>query len=267
MPPPSGNSQTSYGRIAAALRKRLLKGEFLPDIKMPTEAELGKTYKASRITIRHALKILSDEQLIYRLHGSGSYPSPQPQRRIPLLDTDFTGSLSNHAPEMTRKLDDWSWTTADRVTAAILALASGDPILFARRYDMLQKECVAYDEIYLPKAYAARLTPADLRLMNFLSHWQVQEQLTITHVHQEIEAVSATASIAKHLGIKPGTPVLQEAEIFYRADNVPMGYFRSYFRNDMFRLTGVVRFDGAAQVRQQVPQLQTSTVLTKKRKK
>lgn len=62
-----------YKTIANDLKKNI-EDNLRKDIhKLPTEAELCKTYRASRQTIRQALSILEEEQLIEKRQGSGIY--------------------------------------------------------------------------------------------------------------------------------------------------------------------------------------------------
>ena len=85
---------TAYQYVADTLRRRILHGEFGPGERLPTERELCELFSASRITIRRSLDILADELLIERRQGDGTFVSPTPSRRIPLLSTDVSGSIS-----------------------------------------------------------------------------------------------------------------------------------------------------------------------------
>ena len=61
-----------YVHLADVLRSRL--AEYAQQGgKLPTEAELCESYGMSRQTVRHSLQLLTDEGLIQRRHGSGSY--------------------------------------------------------------------------------------------------------------------------------------------------------------------------------------------------
>ncbi|MEX0612941.1 MAG: GntR family transcriptional regulator, partial [Pirellulales bacterium] len=83
---------TAYQYVADALRRQVLDGWLGPGQVLPPERELCKQFSASRITVRRALQILADEMLIERRQGIGTFVSPAPSRRIPLLNTDFSGS-------------------------------------------------------------------------------------------------------------------------------------------------------------------------------
>lgn len=232
---------TSYGLVAGALRARILSGELRPGEQLPTERELCKRFAVSRITIRRALGILEEESLLHRQQGRGTYVAAAPTRRIPLLDVDFTGSVAAHAPDMCRRLDVWRWEPAGAEVAAWLRTLPGDRVLYARRTNVLAGSPIAYDEVYLLGRCAEALREADLAMLAFLERWQEVQQIALAYANQTIEAVAAKGPVARFLGVRSGSPVLKGTETYFLADACPAGVFVSYYRHDLFRLTGTVR--------------------------
>lgn len=62
-----------YRQIADALREKITAGELKPGDALPTESSLQETFSVSRVTVRQALKLLTEEQIIESIQGSGSY--------------------------------------------------------------------------------------------------------------------------------------------------------------------------------------------------
>jgi GntR family transcriptional regulator len=238
---------TAYSFIADSLRREIIGGTLKPGAQLPTERELCDRFSASRITIRRALQILSDEMLVVRRQGSGTYVSGTPSRKIPLLNTDFSGSLSQHAPDLDRRLDFSDWRNANEEVAALLQSFVGTRVLFARRIDLLDKTPVAYDEIYLAEQAADRLSENDLAQLDFLHHWQSVQQFRIGHLTQGIEAVAASSEEATHLRIAEGSPALKELDVVFLHTGAPCGVFISFYRHDLFRLTSTVRLPNFAE--------------------
>ena len=65
--------KTKYLQLTTLLREKILSGELKPGEKMNSENELAVEYGFSRQTVRHALSILEEEQLLARRRGSGTY--------------------------------------------------------------------------------------------------------------------------------------------------------------------------------------------------
>jgi DNA-binding LacI/PurR family transcriptional regulator len=61
-----------YRQILADLRDSIESGRLQPGEKLPTEAELGKLYQASRITVARAVNELTQQGLVSRRAGSGT---------------------------------------------------------------------------------------------------------------------------------------------------------------------------------------------------
>ena len=102
-------STTAYSQVADALCRRMLTGKLQPGEMLPPERELCEQFASSRITIRRALQILVEDMLVVRRQGSGTYVSATASRKIPLLNADFYGSLSLHAPDISRQLECREW--------------------------------------------------------------------------------------------------------------------------------------------------------------
>ena len=60
-----------------SIRERILRGEWPPESKLPTEGQLSKQYQVSRQTIRKAKEDLIRDGLVRGLQGSGSYINPR----------------------------------------------------------------------------------------------------------------------------------------------------------------------------------------------
>ncbi len=87
------NREPLYRQLADDLRARILAGEFAVSEPMPTEAQLSARYRASRITVRHALALLDQEGLVHREQGRGSFVRPRAITVGPRRLTSFSQEL------------------------------------------------------------------------------------------------------------------------------------------------------------------------------
>ena len=69
-------------------------GHFQPGDRLPTEAELAKTFSASRSTIARAMRDLKSRGLLNRQRGGGTHIARQEAKRIALF-TPFTNSAAD----------------------------------------------------------------------------------------------------------------------------------------------------------------------------
>ncbi len=102
---PVATSSRKYQRVYSALRKEIQSGRLKKGDRLPSEAELVRTFGASRITVGRAVRDLQVAGLVERRAGSGTYVrSPQTVWRAlvrtadprPGRDRDLRADLSGH---------------------------------------------------------------------------------------------------------------------------------------------------------------------------
>ena len=59
--------------IAARLRAAILAGAYSTGDRLPPERDIARALGASRTTVRNALQLLQDDELVRRKAGSGTY--------------------------------------------------------------------------------------------------------------------------------------------------------------------------------------------------
>ncbi len=88
--------------------EKIEKGELGPGDRLPTEVELEGAYGVSRITVTHAIRVLQNRNLVYRVKGSGTFISKRrmadgpgfgakPSQNVSFISVIFPGA-STTAP-------------------------------------------------------------------------------------------------------------------------------------------------------------------------
>jgi GntR family transcriptional regulator len=77
-----------YRQIADQLRRMIESGDLKAGTQVPTEDQLMEEYRASRNTVRGALKELATRNLVYTLHGKGTFVSERVRPIIITLTSD-----------------------------------------------------------------------------------------------------------------------------------------------------------------------------------
>ena len=81
-PPPESdpaNRQSKHRRLFEHLLASIQSGELKPGDRLPSEAELGKLFDASRITVAKAVHDLQRMGLVTRRPGAGTHVMPEHQ--------------------------------------------------------------------------------------------------------------------------------------------------------------------------------------------
>jgi len=65
----------AYVQVADDMERRIRSGEF--SRKLPSERSLAEEYEVAYTTVRHAMQILRERELIITIHGRGTFTLPR----------------------------------------------------------------------------------------------------------------------------------------------------------------------------------------------
>ncbi|MFC4496904.1 GntR family transcriptional regulator [Streptomyces ovatisporus] len=78
----TGRARAAYRGLADDLRADILGRRYPEGVRLPTEAELARTYRVSRQTVRRAFQDLVAEGLVHRVPGRGTFTAPRGGRYL-----------------------------------------------------------------------------------------------------------------------------------------------------------------------------------------
>jgi GntR family transcriptional regulator len=67
-----------YSQLVGILRRKIQSGELARLDPLPSESTLTQEYDVSRDTVRRAVAILREEELVFTVAQRGSYVGPRP---------------------------------------------------------------------------------------------------------------------------------------------------------------------------------------------
>ena len=200
------NATSLYLQISALLREEISSGLYDPSGKLPSEAELRKRFEVSRVTVRLALDKLTEENIVERKQGKGTFVYGKQLRHG--LDTlrSFHESLviQGLKPEMrliSRNIVDIPDTLRSSYGAfrdkslliERLHLVEGEPIALGKSYLPLEVETLSWAQIERQPTYVILESLTGFRV--------VRADISIT-------AQSADEKLSHSLNITAGMPLL-----------------------------------------------------------
>jgi GntR family transcriptional regulator len=238
---------SSAGRVAAELREQLRRGDHAPGAKLPSEPDLAARLEVSRPTLREALRLLEDQRLIVRRHGSGTYVA----NRLPLansLHENFGVErliASTGARPGVREAR-WVERPADRELAAILEVDEGAPISVLERVRTSDGRPVVLSRDHLPpEAVVGGGPPLSGSLYEYLDR---EAGRPVAFGEAELQPDVADAATARALEVEAGTPTLTLRQVDFDTAGVPVLYSVERHLGSAFEFrvhrTGPGRTDG-----------------------
>lgn len=224
-----------YTQIREILRQRILDGTYLPHQQMPSESELIKAFRVSRITVRQALGDLQRAGLIFKIHGKGTYVSkPKAFQNIGQLQ-GFGEAMSRMGYETFSQVVSIKTLAAGKTVGPKLKLKEREPITELRRLRYLNREPISLDVSYLPKTIGDRLAKEDLAHRDIFLILEDDYGLALGQAELQIEAMLADEALARLLKVEAGAPLLRIERLTFTAAGTPLDYEHLYYRGDAFQ--------------------------------
>ena len=213
--------EPAYKTVAAALRKEIRSGAYPPTRRLPTDAELGETYRVSRQTVRQAFNQLVDEGLVYRVRGRGSFAVASPAGDQYLRSVGSIDDLLALSVDTELEVIHPFARVVDVAAAGRLRLDADDVSrgVFRRLHEGLP---FALTTFYLPPEIGSRIA-GDPRL----AEAGTRSPATVIHVieetcaipiagaHQSITATLAHAESAPLIDVAPGAAALAVDRVYF----------------------------------------------------
>ena len=237
-----------YHKVYNSLKSQILEGCYAAGQKVPAERQLCQQYGVSRITARHALRLLEEDGLLERFQGRGTFIKAIKPAKLPITESGFAKSVKQYAPTLHRTLVKHGLVNPPAEITKLLHL-DGNECFLAIRTDVMNKEVIAFDRAYICQDYSTTITSEQLKRVDFFEEWMESENLKILFYNETVEAIGADEEISSILEIKKGEPVLKSTEVYHDSKHRPVAVFESYYRGDCVKLTSTINYKGKGHVR------------------
>jgi GntR family transcriptional regulator len=227
-----------YYQLENVLREKIDSGAFGAGEQLPTEVELIEAYGVSRITVRQALRALTDDGLIERQQGRGTYVSHRKSRKGRFSGTiHLTGSLDEliaMGMDTPVKVLEMNLVEADQHEAELLEIPVGTRIYRLKRLRLNAGKPFGLIFNYIPEEIGAKLTIEELGSGALLHTMETKLGINLDTAVQEIHAELADPYVGKLLGVRVGTALLSIERTVYTDKHIPVEYVHTLYRNDLY---------------------------------
>lgn len=229
-------SEAKARRVYLVLRDGILNGTLALDARLPNEHNLARAHGVSRVTIRRALAVLENERLIERRRSLGTRVIHRPNS-APIV-ADIAGVLANLA-EMGRRTDvkllAFDYVAANTQVTRMLKLAAGATVQRAVRVRSVDRVPFSHLTTHVPEEVGRSFTKAELATRPMLELLE-RSGVKVERATQRIGAVLATPAVAKALGIKTGSPLIEVVRAVFDRDGRGVEHLHALYRPDRYSL-------------------------------
>lgn len=209
--------QSRYGKLAQALRDRILLGEWAPGALIPAESTLAQSYGVALGTIRQALSLLVEDGVLQRRHGKGTFVTKgvdgaSMMRFFRFRGVDDGSSISPHSCILSSRL-----RSASNQEAHAFGIEHGSQVLQLERLRSLDAEPCLLETIVLPLPLFGMLAESDTEAWDDLLYPMYQQRcgVVIQKTQDSLSFSQLNSSQAKRLKLAVSHPcVLVERQAF-----------------------------------------------------
>ena len=237
-----------YNKIYEYIKRQILESRYAVGQKLSPERVLCEEFGVSRITTRHALRLLEEDGLVERFQGRGTFVKGIKPAKLPITDSGFAKSVKEYAPGLYRKLLKNEFIIAPQDISKNLGLDNSKCFL-AIRADILDNENIGFDKAYIMPKYCNNVTEELLVKVDFFEKWLENEKIKVAYYRETIEAIEADEETAEILNVKPCSPVLKATEVYYDTNNTVFAVIESHYRGDRVKLTSTISYKEKSNVR------------------
>lgn len=225
-----------YYRIQEALRQRITGGALAPGDRLPSETELARDYRTTRVTVRHALSRLAYEGLIKREAGRGTFVA-DPASIVSPIDTLKVHSFEQQVAQRGKKVSyadtRFRLVPAPPEVAQRLGLAKSSRVHRMDRLRQIDGRTVGAEVRYFPRELGVLVTAPMLESRSAHEFLGAILGRPIPAIEVTLTAINATKPLAARMGVKPGAALLVRENVFRDASGKVVQYGKSYFRGDV----------------------------------
>jgi GntR family transcriptional regulator len=209
--------QSRYGKLALAMRDRILQGEWAPGDVIPAESALAQSYGVALGTIRQALALLVEDGVLQRRHGKGTFVTKGVDGASMMRFFRFRGVDDGQSEAPQSRILSSRMRSATVQEAHTFGVVKGAQVLHLERLRSLANEPCLLETIVLPLPLFGKLADSDTDEWDDLLYPMYQQRCGVviqkTQDHLSFSQLNATQ--AKRLKLAAAHPcVLVERQAF-----------------------------------------------------
>jgi GntR family transcriptional regulator len=200
-----------YRQIHSTLRERIVSGQYRIASYLPTEVELCAEFKASRFTVREALRALTEQGFVQRRPRAGTIVLTDEPQVTYSQSVRTVEDLSQIATTTHWVMLGKAEVTLDERLAVRIGAQAGETWIQVDgvRWDKPGGVPLCYVQSYVPGRLAAVVDEFPGLNAPFYELLERRSGETIEEVTQEINALTMPDPIVRALGLEPGSFALR----------------------------------------------------------
>ncbi|HUI72780.1 MAG TPA: GntR family transcriptional regulator [Spirochaetia bacterium] len=228
-----------YIQLAQIIREKIVRREYGVGERIPSETELGSTYRMSRITVRQAIDRLVRDGFLERRQGRGTYVLPRKLRRNIARVYSFTSDMQQMGLKPSSRVLALAVEEAQPDAALSLQLPPDNRrVTRVVRIRMANDLPILLETTLIPEYLCPGLVEEDFAKGSLYRILSEERRLSPHHAEETYEAVVLSRRDAQLLGCpsRGAQPAFAIQRLTYLENGRPIELTRSVGRGDRLTL-------------------------------
>jgi GntR family histidine utilization transcriptional repressor len=196
-----------YQQIKQEIRKRIKHRQWQTGVRLPSENELVETLGVSRMTVHRALRELTQEGLLQRVHGLGTFVAEPPRHASLITLQDIAREVQEagymHSCEVLVKRR----ITASARSARRMEVATGTPLYHLRAVHFQDRDPIQLEDRLVSPELAPEFLQQDFSTSTATQY--LVDRIKPDEMEHVVSAVLPDRHTARALRIAASSPCLQ----------------------------------------------------------
>lgn len=226
------NSTPLYLQLKNKIKREIRTGVLKPGDKLPSESQLQKEHKMSRVTVRNAMEELAVEGYIIKVQGKGSFVAQSDMLRLPIGVTSFTEDAKMQGVTLTSKVVKLQIEDIQsELDKEFFGERAGGKILVFKRIRIADGVPVTVEENHLfPDMIKIKDENLEGSFYDILMN--KYHMVPSNKGRRSVKIVFADEEIAELLNLSMGTPVISSEVCVFDMNGEPIHTVRDWVRGD-----------------------------------
>ena len=196
-----------YQQIKKTIQRRIESGDWVAGQKLPSENDLVAALDVSRMTINRALRELTQQGLIKRVHGLGSFVAEAPRHASLIELQDIALEIVQDGKRHSSQVLDLEAVSASPDVAAQMELPAGSQIYYLHAVHHQDGQPIQLESRYVNPAAMPGFIAQDFTRMTATAY--LLQQFKPDEMEHRVRAVIPDQAVRELLALQIGEPCLQ----------------------------------------------------------
>lgn len=217
-------------QIYLDILRKIQDGILIPGEKLPSEPELERIYDVSRVTIRSAIEMLSQEGLVKKNRGKQGTVVCEAKHSYDIKKlTSFTDDVHQYGENARSKLLSFKLMEPGHKISSLLHLEQGQQVYFIERIRYRQGDMVGLHRSYIKRENNLTLKEEDFTPDASLYAMLKKGGIQPTTATEILEVKIPDKQVADILQLEPKVAVFYKERVTYSEGRRPFEFVEMYY--------------------------------------